>query len=84
MEYKLSTHARNDHKNDRWNAVTILEHYRQGKLKNVEKLEGKTADVLYGYTVTGACVGLIMSKPEGNTQVIITGFASSEKYWKSV
>lgn len=84
MKYVLSDHARKEHKRDRWNPVTILEHYQEGKLKHVEKIQGRTADVLYGYTVTGACVGLILAKPEGGTQVVITGFASNEDYWKSV
>jgi hypothetical protein len=76
---KLSEHAKQKHKNERWNAVTILEAYRTGDMQGCQSLTGKTADVICGF-VNGECVGMIVSK----SGVIITGYAASLEYWKSV
>lgn len=84
MKYLLSAHAGKEHNSDKWNAKTILDAYLKGRLKDTELLVGRTADVLYGYTNEGACVGLILSKPEGDTYVVVTGFSAPADYWKSV
>lgn len=76
----FSRHARGGHSDDKWNAVTIEAAYKAGKLRNITKLEGQTADVIYGYAEDGTCVGLII----GKNNIIVTGFAASEDYWKNV
>ncbi len=80
---KLSEHAKSKHKNDKWNAVTIREAYYSGRMSNIEFLPGETADVLCG-EVEGVFVGLVLSKPVLGVRVIVTGFAASLEYWKSV
>lgn len=83
MNLKLSFHARLQHRGETWNAVTIVKAYDRGHLGGVKLLEGKTCNVLYGFTRTGECVGLVLSKPKGGTYIVSTGFAASEEYWKA-
>ena len=80
---KLSDHAKKRHADERWNAVTIKEAYNGGRMKNVEFLPGKTADILCG-EIEGEFVGLVLGKPVLGVRVIVTGFAAPLEYWKSV
>ncbi len=85
----LSDHAVSGHKRDKWNAETILTAYRKGRLTDADFLEGTTADVLIATAPDRSTVGLLMTKPISPDQrhpepyrVVITGFASSETYWR--
>lgn len=85
----LSNHAVDGHKKDKWNAETILNAYRKNRLNNIEHLEGITADVLIATAPDRSTVGLLLSKIQSPDhrhnepfRVVITGFASSEEYWR--
>lgn len=83
MRLKLSDHAKKKHQSEKWNAVTIRDAYYDGSMTDIELLQGETADVLVG-KVYLEYVGLVLSKPENDERVIITGFAAPLEYWKSV
>ena len=83
MYLKLSDHAKKKHQSEKWNAVTIRDAYYDGSMTDIELLQGKTADVLVG-KIYLEYVGLVLSKPENDERVIITGFAAPLEYWKSV
>jgi hypothetical protein len=78
MRLRLSGHAAKTHADEQWNSVTILNAYNAGILMNVEKLPGKTADIIFGFTPDGTCVGLIV----GKNNVIISGYCAPIEYWK--
>jgi hypothetical protein len=83
LNLKLSSHARTDHQNEKWNGVTIREAYENGQLSNVEVFEGRTADHLYGVAPDGTDVGLVISKPKlFGPRIVITGYAASKSYWQ--
>lgn len=83
LNLKMSNHALNEHKDEAWNARTIVEAYLGDRLSNVELIEGKTADVLMGF-VGDQCVGLIIGKQKGfwGPRTVITGFAAPKEYWE--
>lgn len=83
MNLKLSDHAKNKHANEKWNAVTIRDAYYEGRMQNVNFLNGETADILCG-EIEGDFVGLILAKENNGVSVIITGFQAPLEYWKSV
>ena len=83
MVLKFSNHALDKHKQEKWNALTIREAHKQGRLKEVEFLLGDTADILCG-KIEGDFVGLILSKETDGMRIIITGFAAPREYWINV
>lgn len=76
----FSKHSKTKHQNEAWNAKTIKSALDRGLLVGVTNLSGKTADVVYGYTPGGECVGMII----GKNGVIVTAYAAPESYWQSV
>lgn len=86
MEFKLSDHAVNGHRNEKWNAETILQAFKSRQYSNLEWVYGSTADVMYFWTHDNTCVGLIVSKVKGTFtkhRVVISGFAAEPDYWKA-
>lgn len=84
MNLKFSEH-KSKHIQETWNQVSIKREFDAHRITDERFIQGETSDVMYGYTQSGACVGLIVSKRKSDgSRVIITGFEAPEEYWKSV
>lgn len=83
MTIKLSKHAQEKHCSERWNATTILAAWQNGRINNIEEIQGTTSDVVCGI-VEGVEVGIILSKQNNGDIVVITGYAAPLSYWRSV
>jgi hypothetical protein len=85
MNLKFSHTARVTHHSDRWNPETIKEIMDNHQVSELHFKLGESADVMWGYAPDGACVGLVLSKRNGQgDRIIVTGHAADASYWKSL
>ena len=77
----LTTHAKESHAEDEWNAITISQAFDANRCKP-QITECRTRDFHWCEVEPGVEIGLVVGGKQKNTEVLVTGFAADEPgYW---